>query len=378
MSIRFIFLGLFVCTLVGLVAFSNWNPVPARVSGFIEADEIRLGSRVGGRVARVFAQEGEPVEPGMVIVELEPFDLLERQKELQLELAAREAEYQKFIAGYREEEIGQAKAKLDQLQARLDLLRTGPRIQEIEAAKGRYAMAQAEKKLADENYERLYKLTQSNASTQQELDAATEGLEAANANLSVRQQELALLEAGSREEEIREAAARVEEARQALQLMQRGYRSEEVAQAKAARDAAQATLDALQRQLDELTIKSPTHGTIEALDLQPGDIVPPNAPVVSILDRSDLWVRAYIPQNRVGAKVGQAVRVSVDSFPDVSFDGEITFVSRQSEFTPSNVQTPEERSKQVFRVKIRVKSDQDLLRPGMMADVWLDQMGERK
>ena len=147
-------------------------------------------------------------------------------------------------------------------------------------------------------------------------------------------------------------------------------------QAKAARDAAQAALEAIRRQKEELSIKSPINGTVEALDLQPGDMVAPSAPVLSMLDQDNLWVRAYIPQNRVGVQLGQLVRLTVDSYPEAPFEGVIIFVARQAEFTPSNVQTPEERSKQVFRIKVEIENPRGLLRPGMMVDVWLDPIGE--
>lgn len=373
---RFVLLALVIGALLGLVAYSKLNPEPPRVSGFIEADEIRLGSRVGGRVSAVYVEEGQDVSAGTVLVELEPYDLLEREREGELALVICESEYQRFVAGFRYEEIAQAKAKFDQLQARLDKLKAGPRKQEIEAARGRLTVADAEKKLAEQGFQRLSKLALSNATSQQEVDAAREGLEAASANVIVRGQELELLIAGAREEELREASAGVEEARQAWQLMKHGYRSEEVEQAKASRDAAQAALSAIRRQKEELRIKSPIDGTIEALDLQPGDMVAPIAPVLSMLDRNKLWVRAYVPQNRVAVTVGHRLRLTVDGYPDEPFDGIVTFVARQAEFTPSNVQTPEERSKQVFRIKVAIENHRDLLRPGMMADVWLNQIGD--
>ncbi|MCM2369718.1 HlyD family secretion protein [Aporhodopirellula aestuarii] len=378
MTTRIVPLIAFVCVLLGLIAYSKWDEGPIRVSGFIEADEIRLGSRLGGRVAQVHVEEGQEVTADMVLVELEPYDLLEREKELELSLASREAEYRRFVAGYRPEEIAQAKANLAQLQARLDLLRAGPRKQEIEAARARLSLAEAERRLAEENEQRLTKLARSNATSEQERDAARERLEAAIANVEVRRQELALLDAGTREEEIREAAARTEQAAQALLLMENGYRREEVEKAEASRDAAQAALDAIRKQKQELKIKSPTDGTVEALDLQPGDMVAAGAPVLSILDRSNLWVRAYIPQNRVAVKVGQTLPLSIDSFHGEVFEGVVVFVARQSEFTPSNVQTPEERSQQVYRIKITIQDSGDRLRPGMTADVWLDSIGESK
>ncbi|QDV88823.1 HlyD family secretion protein [Planctomycetes bacterium TBK1r] len=377
MLTRFIPLTAAVGVLLALVFYSKWNPDPPRVSGMIEADEIRLGSRVGGRIAMVHVQEGQEVAAGDVLVEFEPYDLLEREKELELSLAVRQSQYQQTLAGFRDEEIAQAKAKFDQLQARLDLLVAGPRPQEIEAARGRQALAEAEKRLATQGYERLSKLAGSNATSQQEMDAAREALEAASANLVVRQQELELLLAGTREEELRGAAASVEEARQAWQLMQRGYRQEEIEQAKASRDAAEAALQAIRRQKEELRVKSPIDGRIEALDLQPGDMVAPGAPVLSMLDRNELWVRSYVPQTRV-VNVGQRLRLSIDSHPDRTFEGVVTFVARQAEFTPSNVQTPEERSKQVFRIKVGIDDQDDLLRPGMIVDVWLDELGANR
>ncbi len=104
-------------------------------------------------------------------------------------------------------------------------------------------------------------------------------------------------------------------------------------------------------------------------------MIAPAAPVLSMLDRDHLWVRTYVPQSRVAIKVGDHLRLAIDSYPDQRFDGVVSYVARHAEFTPSNIQTPEERSKQVFRVKIDVDNRDDLLRPGMMADVWLDEIG---
>jgi multidrug resistance efflux pump len=176
---------------------------------------------------------------------------------------------------------------------------------------------------------------------------------------------------GTRTEDIAAARAELAEAEQAWRLMENGFRAEDIDQAKAGVDAAQAALEVLHAMRAELEIKSPVKGVVEATDLQPGDLVAANAPVLSIIDTHQLWVRAYVPENRLGLQIGQKLRVTVDSFPREIFEGTLIFVSRQAEFTPSNVQTPEERSKQVFRIKVQV-SDHNRLRPGMAADVWLD------
>jgi multidrug resistance efflux pump len=166
----------------------------------------------------------------------------------------------------------------------------------------------------------------------------------------------------------------MEEARQAWELMKAGPRSEEIAQAQAARDAAQAAVAVLDRQAEELVIRAPTAAVVEALDLRPGDLVSANAPILSLVDHQRLWVRAYVPANRLNFQLGHRVIVTLDSFPNDQFPAEVTFISQQGEFTPSNVQTPEERTKQVFRIKVMLVERAKELRPGMIADVWLEGM----
>ena len=370
---RILVVLLFIVLLAGLIAYSKLRPESNHVSGFVEADEIRLGSRVGGRVAEVLAEEGQAVELGQMLVRLEPFDLTQQLHQAEANLAGSEAELQRLEAGFRVEEVGQAKAHYEQLQARLDKLVAGPRPQEIDASKARLRVSQAELQLATENYKRIQGLVNTNALTREELDRATEALDSANATVTLRREELSLIEAGTREEEIREARATVAEARLAWEVSELGFRSEEISAARAARDAAVAAVAAIQVRIEELAIKSPVAGVIEALELQSGDLVSAGAPVLSVLDTTHYWVRTYVPQKWLDLQIGQKVSVSVDSQPGRKIAGEVSFISRQAEFTPNNVQTPEERSKQVFRIKVRLLEGLDVLRPGTSADVWLDQ-----
>jgi multidrug resistance efflux pump len=305
------------------------------------------------------------------LVRLEPFDLFAEKQQAESEMAAREADFDRLKAGLRKEEIEQAKARLDRLQASVDELVAGPRPQELEAARARLEVARAQQQLAQENMRRVSRLVQTNATTQENLDQATEALAAAEGTVNELEEELKLLEAGTREERLRAAKAELEEARLAWELAKQGFRAEEIKQAEAARDAAKATLAAIDERVAELSIKAPTAGVVEALELQPGDLAPAGSPVLSIMDVSHLWVRAYVPENRLELKIGQRMRVTVDSFPGRSFAGELTFISRQAEFTPSNIQTPEERVKQVFRIKVELREGLDVLRAGMAADVWL-------
>ena len=144
----------------------------------------------------------------------------------------------------------------------------------------------------------------------------------------------------------------LKEAEEALRLVRAGNRPEDIAQAEATVAAFQGALAAIEIQLNELQIRASLDGVVEAIELQPGDMVGAGAPVLSLMDTRTLWVRAYVPESRLNIMLDQEVRVTTDSFSNESFRGKVTFISRQAEFTPRNVQTPEERSKQVFRIKV--------------------------
>ena len=371
MSKRLVAVAAVTLSLAGLLVWSQHRREPLKVSGFIESDEIRLGSRVGGRVARVHVTEGQAVRVGEALVELEPFQLRELLAQARGELARAQAELDRVTNGFRVEEIAQAKAKVDQLEATLRKLVKGPRDEDIATAEKQLELAQAQWKLTKLKHDRVESLFAKQAATPDEFDQAKTEFRVTQALVDTRQEELNKLKNGTRVEELDEAKAQLEQARQSWLLQQKGFRDEEKAQAKAAVDSAAAAVKVIERQLEELVIKSPVDGTVEAIDLQPGDMIAANAPAISLMDATRLWVRAYVPENRLSVKVGDAVKVSVDSYPGERFAGRISFISRQAEFTPGNVQTPDDRSQQVFRIKVTLETGRDRLRPGMSADVWL-------
>lgn len=366
---RVLSLVLLCLVLVAGLLYSQRPAVALRVSGFVESDEIRVGSRVGGRVLKVMVDEGDEVKKDRQLVELEPFQLHEQRAQAAALLAQAQADLDRQLDGYQREEIEQSKARLDQLDAARDRLADGE--EDIAAAEANLQLAAAQHELAKLKYSRTETLFGKNSAAQSDLDQVTSELRVATATVRVREQELQKLKR-TRPSDIKEAQAKVEEARQEWLLRDRGYRKEEKTRAKAAVEAARAALEAFDRQLDELTIRAPADGVIEAVDLRPGDLVGANTPTISMIERGRLWVRAYVPENHLDVRLEQPVAVSVDSFGDRRFKARIIFVARQAEFTPGNVQTPEERSKQVFRIKVLLEEGLDVLRPGMTADVWFD------
>lgn len=322
---RVFVIGVLVLVLLGLLFYSQLRPEVRTVSGFVEAHEVRIGSRVGGRVLKVDVQEGDNVTVGQPLVELEPYDLQQRKASAEAELAQRRQRYAELLAG--------------------------PRPQDIDAARGRVKVAEAQVTLATISRKQVKDVFDKGASSQEELDRVTAQLDSAQGSLESAQAQLDLLLAGTR--------------------------AEELEQAKAAVEAQEAALAALQVQIDELVIRASIDGQVEALDLRPGDLVGPNAPVLTLLDGGELWVRAYVPENNLNLQIGDELPVTVDSYPDRTFKGKVTFIAGEGEFTPRNVQTPEERSKQVFRIKVVLDEEAKVLHPGMSADVWINGSGER-
>lgn len=372
MLARVLLIVFLAAVLTTALVISQYRQQPLHVSGFIEAQEIRVGSRVGGRVARVAVLEGASVKQGDVLLELEPYDLRERQAEARAQVAAKRADFERLSRGYRTEDISQAQDRRNQIAAKLERLVAGPRRQEISTAEARLELARAQLKLAQSTMARVQAAFNARAASQDDLDRATDAVRVAEATQRVRQEELDLLREGTRKEDIAEARAQLAEADHALELLKNGYRTEEVAQAKAALEAAQAALAGIERQLEELTVRAPLNAIVEAVELRPGDLIAPGAPALTLLDPRDLWVRAYVPENRLSIRDGQQVQVSVDALPKQRFAAQVTFIARQAEFTPGNVQTPEERSKQVFRIKVTLREGKNVLRAGMSADIWLD------
>ena len=305
------------------------------------------------------------------LVVILPFDLAGKLAEAQGKLDQQKQSLDRLVAGFRKEEIAQARAKRDQLKAQLEKAKAGPRKQEIAEAQALVDQAEVQRTISQASYERVMKQFELKNASPDERDKAINDLKAAVETLNVRRDQLDLLKEGTRKEDIDTAAAQLAEMEAALQLMENGSRVEDIAAAKAMVASAEGTVAAIEKQLEELKIVAPVDGTIEAVDIRPGDVLAPNAPALSVLESGELWVRAYVPENKLDLQVGQKVRVTVDSFAGKDFHGVVTFVGRQAEFYPGNVQTPEERSKQVFRIRVTMADGKDVLRAGMSADVWL-------
>jgi len=369
---KFIVIIIVAAGALGWLFWRQTQTAPMIVTGFIEADEVRVGSRVGGRVEAVLINEGDRVQASTPLFTLAPFDLNERLAEAEAQLAAYRAEHARLQAGFRAEETAQARAKRDRSAAVLEKLTAGPRPREIEIAREKLKIARANLELAQSEHNRVTRLRDEERAAKTEYDVAIRELKRAEAEVASAEQEVALLEEGTRKEDLAEANAALAEADQAVKFLEEGSRPEEIAKAAAQVEAAEARVAAIKTQMNELTVVSPCDCVVEGIDLRPGDLVPASAPAVTLLDLSRLWVRSYIPEALLGrVHLGEQIPVRVDGLPNRRFTGHVTFIAGDGEFTPRNIQTPEERSKQVFRIKLTIDDGHDVLRVGMAADVLL-------
>lgn len=363
-------IGVLALLLVAWLIWGQFRESPFIVSGFIEADQIRVGSQVGGRVADVLVEEGDLTQGGDSLFTLEPFDLQATMARARGQLAVAEAEHERLQTGFRVEEIAQAQARFDQVSAELDKAIAGPRLQEIAVSAEQLKIAEADLELAEAEFKRLGALVQRDQASKEAYDESVRARKAAAAQVIAAKQNLALLREGTRVEDLAAARANLAEAEQALALLREGYRKENIAEAAARLMSALGDVAAIEARLQELDVRAPCDCVVEAVELRPGDLVPPNAPAIALLDLSRMWVRSYVPEARLSQiKIGQSVPIRVDGLEDERFGGKVVFIAQEGEFTPRNIQTPEERSKQVFRIKVMLEEGLDRLRVGMATDV---------
>jgi multidrug resistance efflux pump len=349
-----------VAVVAALVAYlwALGRPKPLVGYGTIEARNIRVGSKVGGRIEKVLTREGDFVEPGQVLVTFE-------EDELKAALENARANLAKLERGFRPEEIEEARAAAAQARAGLEKALTGYRHEEVAQAKADVDRARADAENAERSWKRANRLAEEGVWSRQQRDDAEAAWKMAAAQLENAEQRLTELDRGYRAEDVAAAEAAYRQAEATRQLRERGYRAEDVAMARAA------FLDAATK-YRERQVAAPAAATVEVLDVRPGDLIPPNTSVATLLERDQLYIRIYIPETQIGrVQVGQRAEVRVDSFPGESFAGEVEQVNQQAEFLPRNVQTPDERVHQVFGVKLRLYDPSGRLRAGMAADVKL-------
>lgn len=288
-----------------------------RISGNIEVTAVEVSFKIPGRVATRLVDEGALVKAGQIIARLESEDFINEVALRQADLQAMQAALDELLAGSRKEEIAQAVASLDAVEAEA-------------------------KRLADD-YHRQEALFRREVIPKQKFDTARAAYET--------------------------SSAQVRQSAEALALLRKGPRRERIDQARARRGETEAALAQAKTRLGYTILASPVSGLVIAKNIEPGEQVAAGTPVVTVGELDTVWVRAYINETDLGrVKVGQKAAVTTDTWPGKVYDGIVTFISSEAEFTPKNVQTQKERVKLVYRVKITIPNTNMELKPGMPAD----------
>jgi HlyD family secretion protein len=327
-------------------------------SGTVEARDIRVGSKIGGRIDKVLVREGDSVQPGEVLI---TFD----DKELQAALQQSRAGAEKAQRGYRPEEIAEARAAAAQAKADYEMKRNGYRKEDIDGAQADLDRAKADEVRTHLDFDRYEALSKKDLVSKQQRDTAEANWKVAVAQRENAQQKLDMLHHGYRPEEIASAEAHYHQAQATLDKLEHGNRREDV-------DLAKAGYAYDEARFRERQVVAPSAATVEVLDVRPGDLIAPNTPIATLLEKDQIYVRIYIPETEYGRlTLGQKAEVRVDSFPNTVFEGVLEQINQQAEFLPRNVQTREERVHQVFGVKIRINDPAGRVLAGMAADVKL-------
>jgi HlyD family secretion protein len=359
---------------------SQSNDGILRASGTIEATKVDVSFQIGGRVAEVNAVEGQQIKSGDVLARLDPNELQAHVRQLMasMDVAGKQIIQQKSTVEMRqdivENTIKQSQSDIEAARASLDRVRNGSRPEEIRVAEEQVKQAEADLERRKGDFQRMTDLKAKDVVSQQEFDVAQSAYRMAETTVATARERLALSKEGARREDVAEAEARVRAAQASGAVAEAGRKGVTVERQAldsmvAHEHELEAQLDAAKTQLTYTQIHAPIDGVVLTKNVESGEVVNPGTPVVSIADINALWMNIYIPETQTGfVKLGQSVRVHVDSFPGETFKGTISFVSSESEFTPKTIQTQEERIKLVYRVKVSLENTGQRLKPGMPAD----------
>jgi HlyD family secretion protein len=290
------------------------DPSVLRLAGHIETTETDLACKVAGKVASVRFEEGDQVEPGQLVAELEDQDL--------------------------RQDVALAEARQAAAQATLDKLLAGSRPQDIREAQAALAQARADQADKARDLGRQETLAQRGASPQANLDKARLAHTMAQ-----------------------EAARRASER---LSLLKEGFRGEDIAAGRADLDQAKAALELARTRLGYARLYSPVSGVVLVRQAQPGEVLAVGSPVVTLGDLDGVWLEGYIPETQLAlVRLGQKAYVTTDTYPHKRYPARVAYMAAKAEFTPKTVETQKERVTLVYRTKVRAENPDKELKPGM-------------
>jgi HlyD family secretion protein len=350
------------------------------VSGNIELTEVNIAFKTAGRLIERNVDEGDAVKKGQIVARLDRDQLLaQRDREAaglasaqaQLTQAQTALEWQRAtLAG----DLEQRKADLASNESRLLELKNGARPQEIQESRAAVEAAQSELDRAKKDWDRSQTLYKNDDISTAQYDQYRNRWESADAALKQAQQRAALVQAGPRVEIVQAAEGQVQKTRGALKMAEANTleiqrREQELVTRRAEIERSRASVALIDAQLADTIAYSPVDGVVLVKSADVGEVLGVGTTVVTVGDIDHPWLRGYVNETALGkVKVGAKARITTDSYPGKVYEGRVSFIASEAEFTPKQIQTQEERVKLVYRIKIELDNPRRELKSNMPAD----------
>lgn len=349
------------------------------LSGNIEFTQVHIAFKVPGKLVDFPVREGDSVEAGAILARL---DMQQQQMQRAREAAAlRVAETSlaqhltaiEYLRASLEADISARGAQVRQASAGLDQLLAGSRDQEIRQAEAMVRQAESQHALAGEDWERAQTLLGNDDITASQYDRYRSQFTASQAALEQAAQRLSLVREGPRREDIDRARAALDQARAALGQAEAARleirrKQQETDTRRAQIDQARAQVGLIDTVIADGTVAAPIDGIILQKSAEAGEIVAAGTTIATLGDIGRPWLRGYIRQQDHGrVRLGMKVRITTDSYPDKVYQGRLSYIASEAEFTPKQIQTQEERVKLVYRIKVDVDNPRQELKLNMPA-----------
>jgi len=350
------------------------------VSGNIELTEVDIAFKTAGRLIERTVDEGDRVTKGQVIARLDRDQLIAQRDREAAGLASAQSQLAQAVTSLEWEkatlaaDIETRRADLASMEARLAELKNGSRPQEKLDAKAAVDSAQSELDRAKKDWERAQILYKNDDISTAQFDQYRNRFESAEAALKQLREREALVLAGPRIEQINAQQGQVEHTRGALKTaeantLEMKRREQELTTRRAEIERSKASLALIDSQLADTIAASPVDGVVLVKAADVGEILSPGTTVVTVGDIEHPWLRGYINETDLGkVKLGSQANVTTDSYPGKVYQGRVTFIASEAEFTPKQIQTQQERVKLVYRVKIELDNSSRELKSNMPAD----------
>lgn len=331
--------------------------------GTIEAETINVVAETQGKIVSINVEEGQRVKIGDIVAGLN-----DAESKIKLDIAniAKENaqnELNKVEKGNRAEEINAQKAIVSQCESQVS---QGEAL--LKQAQNNLELAKLNLDVKKKNYDNSKTMFEKNLITQNELDLSKNQYDAGVYSYENAKEHVEYANA-----QLNAFKAQLKAAKEKLNLLVNGATDNTKLSAKLNLNQAEKSAELTKLNGDKNIIKAPIDGVVETVNFKKGEFVNVGSPIATILDTSNMYVTVYVAEKDLPKiKLGQAVKLKSDFIKDKNINGKVTYISSEAEFTPMNIVTKEDRTKLVFKVKIKVLDNLDLVKPGMLMDVYLE------